>query len=178
MSSSNDEPESKPVRAALSLGSNMNAREQNILEAIHRLDSTEGVSIRSFSSLYESEPVGEGLTGSFINAAAIIETIHAARALLGICMELEKGAGRRREGFVHDRPLDIDILLYGDLVTDEDGLEIPHPRLAERAFVLLPLAEIGGDINVPPDGRSVEELLERCGGEWWVRFVSARRTIY
>ncbi len=176
MSSSNVVPENRQV--ALSLGSNMNAREENILEAVHRLGRAPEVSVLSVSSLYESAPVGEGLTGTFINAAAIIETILSPPVLLETLRELEERSGRKRGGGVRDRPLDIDILLYGDLGYTAAGIEIPHPRLRERLFVLVPLAEIDRSIAVPPDGASVHEILGKCSGPEWVRLVSSRRCTF
>jgi 2-amino-4-hydroxy-6-hydroxymethyldihydropteridine diphosphokinase len=178
MSSSNAAPESKPVHAVLSLGANTGAREHTILEAVHRLIHVRGVSVRRMSSLYESEPVGDGLTGTFINAAAAIETTLSPEELLDVCLALETRAGRKRDTGLRDRPLDADILLYGAVVYSAAGIEIPHPRLAERRFVLVPLAEIGGSIAVPPDGASIDELLGTCPGREWVRLVSSRRRIY
>lgn len=81
--------------------------------------------------------------------------------LLALCKALERAAGRRRSVRFGPRPLDIDLLLYGDLQLHTPELTLPHPRLRERRFVLEPLAEIAPDLRVPPDGATVRELLER-----------------
>lgn len=84
-------------------------------------------------------------------------------AVLAVCKALEREAGRRRNVRFGPRPLDVDIVLWGDRVSDRPELTLPHPRLRERRFVLEPLAEIAPDLRVPPDGVTVAELLKRLG---------------
>jgi 2-amino-4-hydroxy-6-hydroxymethyldihydropteridine diphosphokinase len=115
------------------------------------------------SSLYSTAPVGLAGQPRFLNAVVALETGLAPRALLEALLKIERDLGRDRAAGVANGPrtLDLDILLYGDLVLREDGLEIPHPRMAERAFVLAPLSEIAPQARDPRSGAAVKELLER-----------------
>ena len=133
--------------------------ESTLAAAALRLQSFGQVAARS--SLYSTEPVGFAEQPRFVNAAVALETNLAPHALLGGLMAIEKEFGRDRSaGFVNGpRTLDLDILLFDDLILREPGLEIPHPRLAERAFVLIPLAEIAPQIADPRSGQTVSQLL-------------------
>jgi 2-amino-4-hydroxy-6-hydroxymethyldihydropteridine diphosphokinase len=118
------------------------------------------------ASFYRSAPVSPAVSAipqpDYLNTAAVAEVLAAdlpADALLAIAKALEHAAGRRRGVRFGPRPLDIDLLLYGDLRSDAPEMTLPHPRLRERRFVLEPLAEIAPDLAVPPDGRPVRELL-------------------
>ncbi len=119
------------------------------------------------SSLYSTAPVGLTEQPRFLNAVAALETELAPRALLEALLGIERGLGRDRSTGQENGPrtLDLDILLYGDLVLREDGLTIPHPRLAERAFVLAPLREIAPQVRDPRTGATVGELYERVSRE-------------
>lgn len=121
------------------------------------------------SSLYSTEPVGYAEQPRFVNAAVTLETELNPRALLDALMRVEKEFGRERLNAIPNGPrtLDLDILLFSDTVADEPGLRIPHPRLAERAFVLEPLNEIAPEAVDPRSGSTVSELLgklERAAG--------------
>jgi 2-amino-4-hydroxy-6-hydroxymethyldihydropteridine diphosphokinase len=118
------------------------------------------------ASFYRSAPVSPPISQApqpdYLNTAAVAEVIAAdlpPDAILAIAKALELAAGRRRGVRFGPRPLDIDLLLYGSLRSDAPELTLPHPRLRERRFVLEPLAEIAPDLAIPPDGRSVRELL-------------------
>lgn len=155
----------------LSLGSNLGSREEHVLEAASLL-AGETCGEVLLSSLYETEPVGVGTDAPFVNAAAALRFDSTPRRMLDLCRRLEIRAGR--EGPGPDRPLDIDIILFGDIVLQEPDLVIPHPRFRERLFVLVPLAEITPDRPLPPDGRTAPELVrsEDLGG--WIRRISGR----
>jgi len=133
--------------------------EATLTAAALRLESLGRLARRS--SLYLTEPVGFVEQPRFVNAVAALETDLAPRELLDGLLAIEQEFGRdRAAGFVNGpRTLDLDILLFGDLQVSEPGLEIPHPRLAERAFVLIPLDEIAPEVVVPGFEKSAAQLL-------------------
>jgi 2-amino-4-hydroxy-6-hydroxymethyldihydropteridine diphosphokinase len=133
--------------------------EATLAAAALRLESLGRVVRRS--SLYSTAPVGFAAQPRFVNAVVALETELAPQELLDGLLAIEQEFGRDRSaGFANGpRTLDLDILLFGDLELSDPGLEIPHPRLAERAFVLTPLNEIAPEIVVPGCGKTVEELL-------------------
>jgi 2-amino-4-hydroxy-6-hydroxymethyldihydropteridine diphosphokinase len=134
--------------------------EATLAAAAQRLESLGRVARRS--SLYSTAPVGFAEQPRFVNAVVALETELSPRELLDHLLAIEKELGRDRSaGFANGpRTLDLDILLFGDLKISEPGLEIPHPRLAERAFVLVPLNEIAPQLRVPGRGVTVEQLLK------------------
>ena len=134
------------ARAFLGLGSNLGDREHYLREAI---DSLPGVV--QVSPLYETDPVGgPGGQGAYLNVVVEIETELSPRDLLGVCHRLESAAHRVRSERWGPRTLDVDILLYDDLTVDEPDLQIPHPRMWQRRFVVAPLLDIAPDL-VPED---------------------------
>jgi 2-amino-4-hydroxy-6-hydroxymethyldihydropteridine diphosphokinase len=137
----------------------MGAPEATLAEAVLRLESLGRLVGRS--SLYSTEPVGFSAQPRFVNAVVALETELAPHELLDSLLVIEKEFGRdRATGVVNGpRTLDLDILLYGDLEISEPNLRIPHPRLAERAFVLAPLCEIAAEVHVPGSEMSVTQLL-------------------
>jgi 2-amino-4-hydroxy-6-hydroxymethyldihydropteridine diphosphokinase len=147
------------VRAYIGLGANLGEREATLRRALERLASTHGVAVVGVSSFRETDPVGNVDQPRFVNAAAEIETSLGPRELLDRLLEVERSLGRdrSREERWGPRTVDLDLLLYGDETVREAGLEIPHARLAERAFVLEPLLELDPDLRLP-DGRALRDL--------------------
>ena len=140
------------------IGNNNTSREDNIATAIKLLASHPRITVDKISSLYETEPVGLKEQPSFINAVIAIKTDLLPLELLDVCLAVEKKMGRVREIRWGPRNIDIDLLVYHDIEMKDAVLELPHPRMAERKFVLIPLAEIAA--NAPLyQGKTVKELL-------------------
>ena len=139
--------------AYIALGANLGQPEEQVRAAFEELAMLPSTRLLAVSSLYRSAPVGYVEQPDFVNAVAAIETALAPRALLDALLDIERRYGRVRDFPNAPRTLDLDIALYGEREIDEPGLRIPHPRLAERAFVVVPLAEIAADARVPGHGR-------------------------
>lgn len=152
------------IRAYLSLGSNLGDRRQNLLEAVRRLAAPE-LLIRRLSSVYETEPQDLPDQPWFLNMVLEIETALDAYGLLERVLAVEAALDRRRLTPKGPRTLDIDILLYGETVSQLPGLTLPHPRMAARRFVLEPLAELAPELQHPTLGRTIGELLELLRGQ-------------
>jgi 2-amino-4-hydroxy-6-hydroxymethyldihydropteridine diphosphokinase len=145
--------------AYIALGSNLGCKRDNIAQAIQLMAALPGVKINKISSLYETEPWGKTDQEKFINQVIEIETSLQPMDLLQELQKIEIKMGRQRKEKWGPRLIDLDILLYGNEVMNDPHLTIPHPRMRERLFVLVPLAEIGADIQFPEDGAAVEEVL-------------------
>ena len=145
------------MRAFVGIGTNLGDREENVRRALELL--AELGPVRS-SSVRETDPVGVTDQPRFLNAVAEVETDLTAHELLERLLEIERGLGRDRptEERWGPRTIDLDLLLYGQETIEEPGLSVPHPRLAERRFVLEPLCELAPDL-VLPDGRAVRDVL-------------------
>ena len=146
------------VVATIGLGANLNDPAAQVEYALAELGRLPGTRLRARSSLYASAPVGYVDQPDFINAVAQVETALAPRALLAALLDIEHRHGRERSFRNAPRTLDLDLLLYGDAHFHEDGLTLPHPRMHERGFVLLPLLEIAPDAVIPGHGRAADWL--------------------
>jgi 2-amino-4-hydroxy-6-hydroxymethyldihydropteridine diphosphokinase len=143
------------VRAYVGVGANLGDREATIREAVRLL----GDDVVAVSELRETEPWGYADQPPFLNGAVALETELPPRALLERLLAAERALGRTRGGTRYGpRTIDLDLLLYGDLVLDEPGLVLPHPRLHERAFALEPLLELDPELAIPGRGK-VSDLL-------------------
>ena len=143
----------------LALGANLGDRDQTIRTALARLDAHEHIDVQRVSRLMETDPVGYEDQPRFLNGVARLQTSLEPRDLLTVLLDLERDLGRTRHGpRFGPRTIDLDILLYDSREIDEPGVEIPHPRMVERVFVLEPLAELDPALEVPGRGR-VQALL-------------------
>ena len=143
----------------LGLGSNLGDREVHLQRAIALLEEDECVQIKRKSTVIETEPIGHTEQGAFLNQVIQIETSYDPYSLLQKCLKIEQSSGRIREEKWGPRTLDIDILFFGETVLQSDGLKIPHPEASNRAFVLLPLAEIAPTFQHPVSGQQIEAML-------------------
>jgi 2-amino-4-hydroxy-6-hydroxymethyldihydropteridine diphosphokinase len=148
------------TRAFVGLGSNLGDREGNLRRAVEALGDQTGTVVVSVSRFHDTTPVGILDQPRFLNGAVELETRLGARELLDTLLGIERELGRDRTGAPAGGPrtIDLDLLVYDDLEIHEDGLELPHPRLAERRFALEPLAELDPSLDVPGKG-TVETLL-------------------
>jgi 2-amino-4-hydroxy-6-hydroxymethyldihydropteridine diphosphokinase len=148
------------VTACIALGSNLEDPREQVRRGFEALATLPQSRLLARSRLYRTSPWGITEQPDFINAAARLETSLTPRALLDALRTIESRAGRVRGVRNGPRVLDLDLLLYGDRIVDEPGLVVPHPRLHERAFVLLPLADVAPELEVPGHGR-IRDLLAR-----------------
>jgi 2-amino-4-hydroxy-6-hydroxymethyldihydropteridine diphosphokinase len=153
------------VTAYVGLGANLGDPRAQLDEAVAALACVPGVELLGVSSVYESDPVGPVQDQpAFLNAVAELATTLAPARLLAALHEIEDTLGRVRTIRFGPRTCDLDLLLYGDVVSDDPALTLPHPRLAERRFVLDPLAELA-PLLVLPDGRPIADLRVAVGDQ-------------
>lgn len=160
------------VSMFLSLGSNLGDKESNLQKAIHLLQQEQGIVLLKCSSIYETEPVGYTEQDLFLNIVVEGKTTYSPEELLEITQGIERRLGRTREIRFGPRTIDIDILLYHNRRIHKHHLMIPHPRMKERAFVMIPLAEIAGDLKLPGETKQVAELVVNLPKEGVYRWKS------
>lgn len=150
------------VKTYLGLGTNIGNRRRNLITTAALLAERAG-DVLSISSFYETEPVGFQSDNQFLNAAVYLETTCSPQELLEITQAIEREMGRTSKsvnGQYKDRIIDIDILLYGDWVINQETLTLPHPLMQEREFVMAPLAEIASMVVHPVSGKTMQQIFE------------------
>jgi 2-amino-4-hydroxy-6-hydroxymethyldihydropteridine diphosphokinase len=166
------------MRAYIGLGGNLGDPEAAMAAALRALDADPGISVTAVSSLYRTPPWGVTDQPDFLNAVAALDTRLSARELLQACLDAERALKRERGLRWGPRTIDLDILLYGNEHIEEEGLQVPHPRMEGRAFVIAPLAEIAPEMMVGTNtAAGWLPLLDLSGivrlpggGGWWREF--------
>jgi 2-amino-4-hydroxy-6-hydroxymethyldihydropteridine diphosphokinase len=158
--------------AYLSLGSNLGDRMDNLESGVCWLREAPSIRLMHISSLYETQSWGDAAQPDFLNCVVSLTVKGGALQLLHLCQEMETRAGRMTRGDGAPRPLDIDILVFGTERITTPELTIPHPRLAQRRFVLQPLADIAPNLVIPGLGKSVAALLKVCTDKNWINRIA------
>ena len=153
-------------KAAIALGSNLGESLTTLDSAIQALDKTTGVKVINTSKWYKTKPVGRPPQPDYVNGRALLKVELYPHELLKTLLEIEQQFGRVRKEHWGARTLDLDLILYDDLILDSPNLQIPHPRMRERAFVLVPLAEIAPNWIETVSQKTIAQLLEEvdCSG--------------
>jgi 2-amino-4-hydroxy-6-hydroxymethyldihydropteridine diphosphokinase len=163
----------------LSLGSNIGDREEYLLHAVNKINTHPSINIRTLSSLYETEPVGMVEQSPFLNMVVKGETSLSEEELLYFLQQTETELDRTREIRWGPRTIDLDILLYNNIQVNTEHLVIPHSRMKERAFVLVPLAEIAPECIIPGENISIIDLIGKEQGKgvskWRTRLKSGEK---
>ena len=146
----------------LGLGSNVGDKEKHLAQACDKISTIEGSSIIHVSSVYESEPWGRKDQEPFLNQVIEIKTNLKPGTFFTVCQKIEKSMGRELSLRWGPRIIDIDLLLYHHRIIDDKGLQVPHPRLTQRRFVLVPLVEIAPHVIIPGIGKNTLEILRAC----------------
>lgn len=147
--------------AYIAVGSNLGDREDTIASAVRSIERLEDTTVVRTSTIIQTDPVGPGGQGAYLNGVLQIRTALTPRALLDELMGIERAHGRDRDREQRwgARTLDLDLLIYDDRIIDEPGLSVPHPRMHERSFVLIPLCEIAPDLEIPGRKETPRALL-------------------
>lgn len=149
------------IVAYVSIGANLGDRAAQLEFALRSLGELPTTRVAALSPIFETDPIGPPPQGMYLNAVVRLETELTPRALLDALLAIERAAGRERSVRNAARVLDLDLLLYGDRILDEPGLRVPHPRLAERAFILEPLAALAPELVHPQLAESIASLAAR-----------------
>ncbi|HEY9638178.1 MAG TPA: 2-amino-4-hydroxy-6-hydroxymethyldihydropteridine diphosphokinase [Coleofasciculaceae cyanobacterium] len=155
----------KEVRSAIALGSNLGDSVTIVTNALKILADTPGITIQAQSSWYQTKPVGPPQP-DYLNGCALLDVQMTPQELLETLLKVEAQLGRIRQERNRPRTLDLDLLLFDDLILDMPNLQVPHPRMRERAFVLVPLAEIAPNWVEPVSGKAIAQLVQTvdCSG--------------
>jgi 2-amino-4-hydroxy-6-hydroxymethyldihydropteridine diphosphokinase len=168
-------PDMEWTNAALGLGGNIGDPQASMAQALKLIDENADCGVLAVSKLYRTPPWGKTDQADFYNCCALVKTRLQPLALLDRCLEIERGMKRVRIERWGPRTIDIDVLTYGDVTLQSERIEIPHPRMTERAFVMVPLADIAADMVIK--GRAVSQWLSGLSAEgiveanknplWW-----------
>jgi 2-amino-4-hydroxy-6-hydroxymethyldihydropteridine diphosphokinase len=153
----------------LGLGTNLGDRARHLAHALFALATHPELEVTAVSRIYETEFVGPGVQDPYLNACVCLRTRLAPRVLLAVLKGAEQRQGRSGAGHLQPRTIDLDILLYGDRVMSGSGLDIPHPQIRRRAFVLEPLAELAAEVRFPDSGETISGAcakIRRKPGPW------------
>lgn len=162
-----------PHTAYIGIGSNLESPAENCLKAVEHLHAHPDLTLVTSSSLYLSEPFGIADQDWFVNSAVQITTSLSPERLLQECLTIEQAMGRTRTDKWGPRIIDLDILFYDDLILKQEGLEIPHPGIAERSFVLTPMNEIAAELIHPKLNKSIQTLLTKIPKPQQVKRISS-----
>lgn len=149
----------------IALGSNIEPRQTYLSEAIHLLDEHNAITVKQKSSIYQTKPVGYTEQADFLNMVVHVTSSLSASALLDFCQSIEQDLGRKRGVRFGPRTIDLDLLWYNNKKIDTDRLMIPHPRMTERAFVLIPLFEIAPELIITGHNQRVEAIVQTLSKE-------------
>ncbi|MCA0972691.1 2-amino-4-hydroxy-6-hydroxymethyldihydropteridine diphosphokinase [Halobacillus litoralis] len=152
-------------QAYIALGSNLSEREEYLSQAIQILDRHESIRLIGRSTVYETEPVGYTDQNDFLNMVLKVSTSLSPVALLDVCQSIEEELGRKRVVKWGPRTIDLDILLYNQENMEAEHLTIPHPHMQERAFVMVPLANLSPDVEIPTLGKTAGEVASELPKE-------------
>ena len=162
------------TKCAIALGSNQGDSLSILERSLNVLNDIPGIDLQTTSSWYQTKPVGTPESqADYLNGCALLSAQQTPEELLAILQATEVQFGRTSKGDLQPRTLDLDLLLYGDLVMNTPNLTLPHPRMSERAFVLVPLAEIAGDWIEPVSNMKITKLLRNVDTSGVQKFVTA-----
>lgn len=155
-----NEHNSNYILSVIALGSNLGNSKETLELALKKISEIEGISLKNNSNWYKTAPIGPEQP-DYINGCALLEVTLEPHELLKTLLKIEDEFGRVRQERWGARTLDLDVIIYGDLILDTPDLHIPHPRMTERAFVLVPLSEIAPNLQEPKSGLTIMQLLEK-----------------